>query len=109
MKILGVGIVSAFALLALISDIGRFHSPEKLVAYIGKTLRVSPTYSHVFPAAGCFWVLGLWYAVRRDFLSRRHQDTEGFSGNGASDRRLEFGENIFFVRIKRGLHLMKEG
>ena len=35
MKILGVGIVSAFALLAVIGDIGRFHSPEKLVAYIG--------------------------------------------------------------------------
>jgi transposase len=35
MKILGVGIVSAFALLAIIGDIQRFHSPEKLVAYIG--------------------------------------------------------------------------
>jgi transposase len=35
MKVLGVGIVSAFALLAVIDDIGRFHSPEKLVAYIG--------------------------------------------------------------------------
>ena len=35
MKVLGVGIVSAFALLAVIGDIGRFRSPEKLVAYIG--------------------------------------------------------------------------
>jgi len=35
MKLLGVGIVSAFGLLAVIGDIGRFHSPEKLVAYIG--------------------------------------------------------------------------
>ena len=35
MKVLGVGIVSAFALLAVIGDISRFHSPEKLVAYIG--------------------------------------------------------------------------
>ena len=35
MKVLGVGIVSAFALMAVIGDIGRFHSPEKLVAYIG--------------------------------------------------------------------------
>lgn len=35
MKVLGVGIVSAFALLAVIGDIQRFHSPEKLVAYIG--------------------------------------------------------------------------
>jgi len=35
MKVLGVDIVSAFALLAVIGDIGRFHSPEKLVAYIG--------------------------------------------------------------------------
>ncbi len=34
MKVLGVGIVSAFALLAVIGDIRRFHSPEKLVAYI---------------------------------------------------------------------------
>lgn len=35
MKVLGVGLVSAFALSAVIGDIGRFHSPEKLVAYIG--------------------------------------------------------------------------
>jgi transposase len=35
MKVLGVGIVSAFALMAVIGDIERFHSPEKLVAYIG--------------------------------------------------------------------------
>ncbi len=35
MKVLGVGIVSAFALLAIIGDIRRFHSPERLVAYIG--------------------------------------------------------------------------
>jgi transposase len=35
MKVLGIGIVSAFALLAVIGDIGRFHAPEKLVAYIG--------------------------------------------------------------------------
>lgn len=35
MKVLGVGIVSAFALLAIIGDIRRFHCPEKLVAYIG--------------------------------------------------------------------------
>jgi transposase len=35
MKVLGIGIISAFALLAVIGDIGRFHSPEKLVAYIG--------------------------------------------------------------------------
>lgn len=35
MKVLGVGIVSAFALLSVIGDIRRFHSPEKLVAYIG--------------------------------------------------------------------------
>jgi transposase len=35
MKVLGVGIVSAFALLAVIGDIHRFHSPAKLVAYIG--------------------------------------------------------------------------
>jgi len=35
MKVLGVGIVSAFALLAVIGDIHRFQTPEKLVAYIG--------------------------------------------------------------------------
>lgn len=35
MKVLGVGIVSAFGLVAVIGEIWRFHSPEKLVAYIG--------------------------------------------------------------------------
>lgn len=35
MKVLGVGIVSAFALLAVIGDIRRFHTAQKLVAYVG--------------------------------------------------------------------------
>lgn len=35
MRVFGVGIVNAFALLAGIGDIHRFHSPQKLVAYIG--------------------------------------------------------------------------
>ncbi len=35
MKLLGIGMVNAFALLAVIGDVRRFGSPEKLVAYIG--------------------------------------------------------------------------
>jgi transposase len=35
MKVLGVGVVSAFALLAVIGNVRRFERPEKLVAYIG--------------------------------------------------------------------------
>jgi len=35
MKVLGVGIVSAFALLAAIGDIRRFDNPARLVAYFG--------------------------------------------------------------------------
>jgi len=35
MKVLGVGLVSAFGLLAVIGDVRRFERPEKLVAYIG--------------------------------------------------------------------------
>ena len=35
MKLLGIGMINAFALLAVIGDVGRFHHPEKLVAYIG--------------------------------------------------------------------------
>jgi transposase len=35
MNVLGVGVVSAFALLAVIGNVRRFERPEKLVAYIG--------------------------------------------------------------------------
>jgi transposase len=35
MKVLGVGIVNAFALMAVIGDVRRFESPQKLVAYVG--------------------------------------------------------------------------
>lgn len=35
MKLLGIGKVNAFALLAVIGDVRRFERPEKLVAYIG--------------------------------------------------------------------------
>jgi transposase len=35
MKVLGVGLINAFALLSVIGDVRRFERPEKLVAYIG--------------------------------------------------------------------------
>jgi transposase len=35
MKLLGIGVINAFALLAIIGDIRRFDRPEKLAAYIG--------------------------------------------------------------------------
>lgn len=35
MKLLGIGIVNAFALIAIIGDVRRFETPAKLVAYIG--------------------------------------------------------------------------
>jgi transposase len=35
MKLLGIGIINAFALIAIIGDVRRFESPSKLVAYIG--------------------------------------------------------------------------
>jgi transposase len=35
MKLLGVGVINAFALLAIIGDVRRFDRPEKLVAYLG--------------------------------------------------------------------------
>jgi len=35
MKLLGIGMINAFALLAIIGEVRRFDRPEKLVAYIG--------------------------------------------------------------------------
>ena len=35
MKLLGIGVINAFALLAIIGEVRRFCGPEKLVAYIG--------------------------------------------------------------------------
>jgi len=35
MKLLGIGLVNAFALLAVIGDVRRFERPEKLAAYLG--------------------------------------------------------------------------
>jgi transposase len=35
MKLLGIGIINAFALIAIIGDVRRFDNPAKLVAYIG--------------------------------------------------------------------------
>jgi transposase len=35
MKLLGIGQINAFALLAIIGDVQRFEGPEKLVAYLG--------------------------------------------------------------------------
>jgi transposase len=35
MKLLGIGMINAFALLSVIGDVRRFERPEKLVAYIG--------------------------------------------------------------------------
>lgn len=35
MRLLGIGVISAFGLMAVIGDIGRFAGPQKLVAYLG--------------------------------------------------------------------------
>lgn len=35
MKLLGIGVINAFALIAIIGDVRRFETPAKLVAYIG--------------------------------------------------------------------------
>jgi transposase len=35
MKLLGIGMINAFALLAIIGDVRRFERPKKMVAYIG--------------------------------------------------------------------------
>jgi len=35
LKLLGIGMINAFALLAIIGQVGRFDRPEKLVAYLG--------------------------------------------------------------------------
>jgi len=35
MKLLGIGVINAFALLAIIGEVRRFSGPEKLVAYLG--------------------------------------------------------------------------
>jgi transposase len=35
MKLLGIGIINAFALIAIIGDVRRFDNPAKLVAYVG--------------------------------------------------------------------------
>lgn len=35
LKLLGIGVINAFALLAIIGEVGRFSGPEKLVAYLG--------------------------------------------------------------------------
>jgi len=35
LKLLGIGLINAFALLAIIGDVRRFSGPEKLVAYVG--------------------------------------------------------------------------
>ena len=35
LKLLGIGMINAFALLAIIGDVRRFERPEKLVAYLG--------------------------------------------------------------------------
>ena len=40
MKVLGVGLINAFALLAVIGDVRRFQRPEKLVAYNQRDKRV---------------------------------------------------------------------
>jgi transposase len=49
MKLLGIGKINAFALLAIIGDVRRFERPEKLVAYIGLNpgQRQSGTGKHV--------------------------------------------------------------
>jgi transposase len=49
LQLLGIGLINAFALLAIIGDVRRFAGPEKLVAYVGLNpgQRESGTQKHV--------------------------------------------------------------
>jgi len=97
MKILGIGPINAFALLAVVGDVSRFEAPAKLVAYIGLNpgQRISGRGKHV--------KLGVGGRGRRDMRCLVVQAAQAVFNRGAATKMGAWALKLFFRKGQRNI------
>jgi len=89
MKLLGIGMINAFALLAIIGDVRRFERPENLVAYLGLNpgQRTSGKTKHI--------KLGMGRRGRKDLRNLLVQGAQAVLRMGRSSALGKWGWQLF--------------
>ena len=97
MKILGIGRINAFALLAVVGDVSRFETPAKLVAYIGLNpgQRISGRGKHV--------KVGVGGRGRGDMRSLVVQAAQAVFNRGAATKMGAWALKLFFRKGQRNI------
>ncbi len=97
MKLLGIGKINAFALLAIIGDVRRFDRPEKLVAYIGLNpgQRISGNGKHI--------KLGVGKRGRGDIRHLLIQGAQAVMRMGANTALGKWGWKLFSRKGNRNI------
>ena len=97
MKILGINVVNAFALVAAVGDIGRFASPKKLCAYLGVAGRRELSGVSVDRKSGCRG------AGRRDIRALLVQAAQAVLNSKRGGALREWGWRVFARRGSRNI------
>jgi len=97
MKILGLNVVNAFALVAAVGDIGRFASPKKLCAYLGVAGRRDTSGTSVDKKKGCRG------AGRKDVRALLVQAAQAVLNSKRGGALREWGWRVFARRGQRNI------
>lgn len=97
MKILGINVVNAFALVAAVGDIGRFASPKKLCAYLGVAGRRELSGTSVDKKRGCRG------AGRQDIRALLVQAAQAVLNSKRGGALREWGWKVFARRGQRNI------
>jgi transposase len=97
MKLLGIGMINAFALLAIIGDVRRFDRPEQLVAYLGLNpgQRISGNGKHI--------KLGVGKRGRRDMRNLLMQAAQAVLRVGRNTTLGKWGWKLFARKGARNI------
>jgi transposase len=100
MRLLGVNVVNAFALVATIGDITRFASPKKLVAYLGLVARREKSGTSIDRKGSC---RGAGRKDMRALLVQAAQAVLNSRAKGSAEVLRKWGWKVFARRGKRAI------
>ena len=100
MRLLGINVVNAFALVATIGDITRFASPKKLVAYLGLVARREKSGTSIDRKGGC---RGVGRKDMRTLLVQAAQSVLNSRAKGSGEVLRKWGWKVFARRGKRAI------
>jgi len=100
MRLLGINVINAFALVATIGDIRRFASPKKLVAYLGLVIRREKSGTSIDRKSGC---RGAGRKDMRSLLVQAAQAVLNSRAKGSAEVLRKWGWKVFARRGNRAI------